>query len=224
MGTLNHTVKILEKEQLTHNVLRFVMERPDGFEFAAGQAIELTLDPPASGIDPAPFTLTGLNTADSLEIMFKVYPTHHGMTLGMSKLNKGNSVQISDAWDSFQYQSEGVFIAGGTGITPFIALIRQLNAKRQLNGNQLIFANKKEEDIFLKTELSSLLGNHFVNILSEEKNVQYYKGRINADFLKDHITNFDQSFYLCGPGNFSIDIKAHLLKLGAKENSIITEY
>ncbi|GJM30153.1 MAG: phenol hydroxylase [Cyclobacteriaceae bacterium] len=224
MGTLNYSVRILEKEPLTHDVIRFVLERPEHFEFSAGQAIELTINQKAFITDAAPFTLTGLNSDNNLEIIFKVYPSHNGMTLGMSKLNKGDQLFIGDAWDSFKYRSAGIFMAGGTGITPFIAILRQLNAVNKLGGNKLLFANKTAKDIFLREELTTLLGSNFINILSREDKDHNSYGRIDQRFLKDCIYDINQSFYLCGPGSFSMDIRSHLINLGVDESSIISEY
>ncbi|MCB9050504.1 MAG: flavodoxin reductase [Lewinellaceae bacterium] len=224
MSELMHTVRILGKEQLTHDVARLDLERPEGYLFTAGQAIELTINQPGFLTDAAPFTLTGLSTLESLEIIFKSYPSHNGMTLAMSGLKCGDTLRIGKAWDSFEYKSPGVFIAGGAGVTPFIAILRQLAATRRLNGNKLIFANKTAEDIFLTDELAMLLGSNFLNILSREKHPSYAFGRIDADFLKAHISSPDQAFYLCGPGSFSPDIKNLLLTLGAQEGLIISEY
>ena len=224
MSRLKHTVGILETTALTHNVIRLVLERPEGFQFSAGKAVELTINQPEFITDAAPFTLTGLPTQDTLEIIFKVYPAHRGMTLGLSKLRSGDVLLIGDSWNSFTYQSPGVFIAGGSGITSFVALLRQLQATHQLNGNQLIFANKTTRDMLLQDELSDLLGDKFINILSEERTHQHHYGRIDAGFLKEHITNFNRLFYLCGPDRFSLDIGDHLLHLGAKKSALVTEY
>ena len=58
---------------------------------------------------------------------------------------------ITPAWDSFKYKKPSLFIAGGTGITPFIAIIRDLvNKNIDSNNIDLLWANKTHEDIFLK--------------------------------------------------------------------------
>lgn len=224
MGKLKHKVCILQKDWLTHNIIRLKLEKPEGFGFRPGQAIELTIDAKPYLSDAAPFTLTGLHTAPNLELIIKVYPQHNGMTLGLSKLNEGDSLWISDAWNSFSYKGKGTYIAGGSGITPFIAILRDLNANGGVNGQTLIFANKSEKDIFLKNELSAIKGLRFVNILSEEKVGGYGYGRIEKDFLQDHILDFNHFFYLCGPGRFSLDIKEQLIGLGADESKIFSEY
>jgi ferredoxin-NADP reductase len=45
-------------------------------------------------------------------------------------------------------------------------------------------------------------------------------GRIDREFLKEQISDFNQPFYLCGPGNFAEDIKGYLINLGAGDNLV----
>ena len=217
---MEHNLKIKEKNWLTHDVMQFTMEKPEGFQFTAGQAIEATLDDPKFKNDWAPFTLTSLNTDEYLEFTIKCYPKHEGMTLALSKLGKGDHFIITDPWDSFINKGAGVFIAGGTGITPFIALLRQIKVDGTVQGSTLIFSNKREEDIFHFTEFKSILGDHFINVLTQEKMEPFLYGRIDKSFLQKHIKNFDQPFYLCGPDNFAEDIKGYLEEIGAGENLI----
>lgn len=224
MSDLPYTVQITEKEWLTQDVIRFQLEKPPGYHYRAGQAIELTINDPGFLNDAAPFTLTSLNEAEELEIIFKVYPTHRGMTWSLSRLVAGKTLLIGDAWDSFVYRKPGVFIAGGTGVTPFIAILRRLKAKGELEGHQLIFANKTGNDIFLEKELSALLGNNYINILSRHHCDIYYFGHVDQAFLQQQPFKKDQCFYVCGPGGFSASVEKALLALGVKQTSIITEY
>jgi len=219
-----HQVKILNRKWLTHNVLNLRIERPEGFEFSAGQAIELTIDNPAFKGDWAPFSLTGLNTEQNLELIMKVYPEHNGMTLGISHLKPGDNLLISDAWDSYRNLGPGVFIAGGTGVTPFIAILRQLRKEGRVDGSTLFFSNHTERDIFLKEEFTEMLGRNFVNILTQQVESPHLFGRIDREFLEKHITNFNQPFYLCGPGNFPEDIREHLVALGAVRELVNISY
>lgn len=217
---MSHKVEILQKEWLTHNVMRLKLERPKGFDYKAGMAIEATLD--ETGFDDkwSPFTMTSLPTQDELEFTIKVYAEHEGLTLALSKLNEGESFLITDSFDTFKNKGPAVFIAGGTGVTPFIALLRQLEVDDEIDGSQLFFANKKEKDIFMADEFTQVLGKNFVNVLSEEDNKPYLHGIIDKDFLKKHIDNFDQPFYLCGPPGFADDIGGYLKELGAGEDLV----
>ena len=215
---MSHKVEILNKEWLTHNVIQLKLERPEGFEYKAGQAIEATLDETGFEDKWSPFTMTSLPTQEKLEFTIKVYPEHKGLTLALSKLNKGESFLISDPFDTFQNKGPSVFIAGGTGVTPFVALLRQLEVDDKVGSSRLFFANKKEKDIFMADEFTQMLGKNFVNVLGEEDKEPYLHGLIDKDFLKKHIDDFDQPFYLCGPPGFSDDIAGYLKELGVGDD------
>ena len=217
---MEHTVKIEHKKWLTHDVVRFTIEKPGNFSYDAGQAVEITLNDPKFKDDWAPFTLTSLNRDDHLEFTIKIYESHNGMTLALSKLKEGDSFIITDPWDSFKNKGPGVFIAGGTGVTPFIALLRQMEVDATIGDSQLFFSNKTEKDIFLYNEFKSILGDNFINVLTRENKEPYLHGRIDKEFLKKHITNFSQPFYLCGPDNFADEIKGHLKELGAGDDLV----
>lgn len=217
---MEHKLKIKQKYWLTHDVMQFTLEKPDGFTYNAGQAVEVTLDDPKFKDKWSPFTLTSLNKDDNLELTIKSYPKHKGMTLAVSKLEKGDHFIITDPWDSFKNKGPGVFVAGGTGVTPFIALLRQMKVDDKVDGSKLIFSNKTEGDIFLFHEFKRILGDNFINVLTEEKMEPFVFGRINKAFLKKHISDYNQPFYLCGPDNFADDIKGYLKELGAGDDLI----
>ena len=217
---MTHTVRIVHKNWLTHDVMRLTIEKPESYSFTAGQAIEATIDHPRFRGEQAPFTLTSLNRDKFLELIIKVYTGHNGMTLAISKLEEGDTLIITDPWDSFINRGPGVFIAGGTGITPFIAILRQLQAEERLPGSLLILSNKTEKDIILYDELSRMLGKSFINILTREKKENYMFGRIDLKCLKDHITDYNRPFYICGPGNFVIQIRNQLYELGINKDLV----
>lgn len=217
---MEHKLEIKQKKWLTHNVMQFTLEKPKEFTFSAGQAVEVTLDDPKFKNKSAPFTVTSLNQDDYLEFTIKSYPEHQGITLALSKLEKGDHFIITDPWDSFNDKGPGVFIAGGTGVTPFVALLRQMEVDGTLEGSKLIFSNKKEQDIFLHHEFNRILGTNFIQVLTQEKKRPFLYNRIDKEFLKKHISNFDQTFYLCGPKGFAEDIKGYLEELGAGDDLI----
>jgi len=170
-----------------------------------------------------PFTFTCLNSEPYLEFTIKIYQSHNGITNELGKLNPGAELIIRDVWGAISYKGKGVFIAGGAGITPFISIFRELRTKNEIPGNTLIFANKTKADIILESELSEMLGNSFINILSDEKVDNYFHGIISEDFLKNHISDLNRKFYICGPPPMMDAILKQLANLGIGENSITLE-
>ncbi len=217
---MEHQVELLKKEQVTHDVVRLTMQRPNGYSFIAGQAIELGLDQPGVEGKRAPFTLTGLDSDEHLTLMIKCYPQHHGMTERIAELKEGDKIIISDAWDTINLQGPGVFVAGGTGMTPFIAIMRQKKVDGTLPGNTLFFFNKKREDVFLEDELRRLLGSEFHSVLSEEEVAGHLYGMVSADLFKQHLSNPDRPYYVCGPEGFVKAVQGSLSSMGVEEKML----
>lgn len=218
-----HIVKIIGIEQVTHDVKRFQLEKPHGYSFIPGQATEVSINSPELKDEKRPFTFTCLNREPYLEFTIKIYPSHNGVTNELGKLKPGAELIIRDVWGAISYKGEGVFIAGGAGITPFISIFRDLRTKNEIPGNTLIFANKTKADIILEHELRDMLGNAFINILSDEKGIGYFHGMITGDFLKANIGDSGRKFYLCGPPPMMDAVKKQLASLGVGDNAITLE-
>lgn len=220
----SHVVKILSAEPVTHDVKRFKVEKPAGYSFIPGQATEVTINKAGWTDKRNPFTFTSLNDWDHLEFTIKIYQDHEeGVTRELGKLNAGDEIILHDVWGAINYKGTGTFIAGGAGITPFIAIFRQLYEDGKAGGNQLFFSNKTAKDIILKDELTKILGDHFINILTQEEGSGYAHQKIDEDYLSSHITDFNQHFYICGPDQMVQDIQKALSNLGASESVVTVE-
>lgn len=219
----NHIVKIISIEPVTHDVKRFTIQKPKGYKFTPGQATEVSINTPALKNEKRPFTFTSLNDNENLEFTIKIYDSHNGVTEELGKLKQGDELIIRDVWGAIEYKGEGVFIAGGAGVTPFIAILRQLNKESKISGNKLIFSNKTERDIILHEELNEMLGKNFINTLTEEKKDGYEDRLIDYAFLKEKIDDFKQHFYVCGPPALIKAISKALTQLGAKTDKVVFE-
>lgn len=218
-----HVVKIIKSENVTHNVKRFTLSKPENYIFTPGQATDIVINLPEWKKERRPFTFTCLNDWSTLEFTIKIYDDHKGVTNKLGTLKAGDELILHDIFGAIQYKGEGVFIAGGAGVTPFIAIFRQLYKDNKIVNNKLIFSNKTSQDIILKEEFEKMLGNNFINTLTKEKTDKYDNSIINENYLKGKIKNLDQYFYICGPDAMIEDIKKDLLKLGVKEDKIVIE-
>jgi ferredoxin-NADP reductase len=218
-----HVVKINSINKINHDVLRVVTERPDDYNFTPGQATDISLNREGWKEEERPFTFTSLPDDDYLEFFIKTYPDRQGVTNELLKLKKGDELILHGVWGAIQYKKEGVFIAGGAGVTPFIAILRQLHAKNEMGENKLIFANKTKEDIFLKEEFAKMLGDNFVNILSDEETDEFAHGFVTKDFLESHIDKIHKNIYLCGPPPMHDILEKILSQLHIDKDSIVKE-
>lgn len=211
---------ILSVEAVTHDVKSFKLRRPGGFAYEVGDATELALDIEGWRDEARPFTMTSLPDDEEIEFTIKAYPDHDGVTTRLHALQPGDTLLISDPFETFRYKGEGVFIAGGAGITPFLAILRDLAKTDRLKGNQLIFANKEEKDIICAEELASMEGLGLEHILSEEDKSGYRHGQVDVALLKDLVKDTDKRFYLCGPPPMQKAVQEDLSELGVEADSI----
>jgi len=218
-----HIVRINSIYGINHDVLRVVTERPHGYNFTPGQATEVSLNMEDWKEEKRPFTYTAPPGDDYLEFYIKTYPGRKGVTNKLLKLKKGDELILHNVFGAITYKDEGVFIAGGAGVTPFISILRYLYSKNKQGENKLIFANKTQKDIILKEEFSKMLGDNFVNILSDEETAGYAHGFVTEDFLKTHIDSIHKNVYLCGPPPMLNLLEEILPKLHIDKKSIVKE-
>ena len=218
-----NTVKVTAVLSLTHDVKQIRTEKPDGFEFTPGQATEVALNKKGYQEEKRPFTFTCLPSDDYLEFVIKSYFDHDGVTKQIDEIQVGDELIIDEAWGAIEYKGKGVFIAGGAGITPFISIFRDLEAKGEVEGNKLIFSNKTGKDVILEPYCEELLGEVITSTITHEKIEGHENGMINMEFLKKHVTDYSQNFYVCGPDQMIKDISGSLKQLGASPDGIVFE-
>lgn len=208
-----HVLKILLIEQVNHNVKRFIVEKPSGFKFIPGHSAMISINKPEWKNKKRSFTFTSTNDDLVLEFTIKKYDSPESVTSKLHSLNPGDEIIISDIFGSIRYLNPGIWIAAGTGITPFLAIARQLKKDNALQENFLIYSNKTQSDIINENELRYLFGSKIIFTLTSEKKEGYEHGKINFDFLKKHIFDFKKDFYVCGPDGFVIDVKKSISEL-----------
>ena len=218
-----YPVKILECSYINHDVKRFIVEKPEGYTFIPGQATVVSIDLPEWRNELRPFTFTSLNEWPYLEFTIKIYNDHHGVTEQLGKTNAGVTLLLHDIFGTIQYRGPGVFIAAGAGVTPFIAILRDLYNQKIIAGNKLILSNKTSEDIICGKELFQMLGADFINVFTREGVIGFRERRIDRNFLIEMIRDFSSNFYVCGPDEFVKDMTGYLLSLGAVAGGIIFE-
>ncbi|SCZ62329.1 FAD-binding oxidoreductase [Thiohalomonas denitrificans] len=214
---------ILMSEFVTHDVKRFIVSKPEGFEWSPGQGVELAVDAPDWREETRPFSPTSLPEDRVLEFTIKGYPEHRGVTEKLHTLGAGDCLLISEPFGTITYQGPGTFIAGGAGITPFMAILRTLARDGQLAGNSLLFSNKTPDDVIAAKEFRYYLGERCTYLCSREAGSGCQSGRIDKAFLERHITDVDQRFYLCGPPKFVSGIKDALGSMGANPDAVVFE-
>ena len=219
-----HTVTIKQRRSLATDVLELTTTRPDGYTFEPGQATHVNIVDNEWRDQERPFTFTSRPRDPFLQFTIKIYPERDGVTDAVSALDEGDRLAIDQPFGNITFRGPGLFIAGGAGITPFLSIFRELEARSQLSGNRLIFANDREQDIIACDELKTLLGDAATFLVTEESSSIYSNRQIDAGLLREHVRHdSDEPVYVCGPPEMVSLVTAHLHGMGVPADRIVIE-
>lgn len=216
----NITLTILASEFVTPDVKRFVTDKPKGFVFSPGQALLLSIDTHEFKDIVRPYSITSVNDSKYLEFFIKSYPD--GLfSQKVTSLNAGEKFIVHGEVQGIKFKGPGIFIAGGTGITAFISMLRALYLSKNMQHVGLIYSVGEPEDVLIGAELKQMLGENLKVVFTRHKVIGFRENRIDKEFLVDTIGSFDKIFYIAGSTDFVEDISGYLLQVGAKSEQII---
>lgn len=229
-----YILKIAETWDETHNVKSFVLYTPPGFKFTAGQHIMVSFGDgrEVNGKTQIPLSISNPPT-DHNKIMI-TFKNMGGFTAELSKLTLGNELVISEPFgETFNIDERCrdniVFLAGGTGVTPFMSSIRYLLAAEKSNKVFLFNGNLTEKDIIFKSELELICSEQshieVINVLSEKAGDCWNKeeGFITEETIKKYLKDEDLNNFvwiMCGPPPMINAMKTVLKSLGVKDTNI----
>ena len=213
--------------------LNFVFSGNKIFDYKAGQFVMMKiLKDGASGALSRAYTITSLPGEGVLSFTVKRAGVFSNL---LCDLETGDKVEVSAPHGNFypaaDSGNESVFLAGGIGITPFFAIIKDLYGKKTKKRITLFYSNKRKEDIVFYKELNEIskkwknLNMIYILTRDENKDPQIKEcKRIDAEMLKKYLKDLSsKEYFICGPSMFVTGIKEQLEKTGVDRNSIKTE-
>src|SRR5690349_15824858 len=121
---------LVGQETVARGTSAFRLARPEGFAFAAGQAVNLTLvDPPETDAKGSSrtFSIASGPSESTLQIATRMRDTAFKRVLG--SLAPGAALKIRGPMGKFILPEDPsrpvVLLAGGIGITPFMSMLRE---------------------------------------------------------------------------------------------------
>lgn len=225
------------REEVAEGTMAFHLEKPAGFQFKAGQYVDISLiNPPktdSQGIIRS-FSIASAPYENELLVVTRMRNSAFKRVLAILPL--GTEVKLEGPMGSFTLHKNrakaGVFLAGGIGITPFLSILRQAAAEKLSQSLYLFYSNRRPEDAaFLKDlEILSQLSAKcaFIPSMSEmEKSKLDWQGEcgfINREMLLRHLDGLQGPiYYVAGPPAMVAAMREILTNAGVEEDDIRTE-
>lgn len=231
VSQIHNVLKVSAIKSLSKNTVAISFALPDGqkLAFSAGQYITISK------------WLSGSQTQRCYSICS--HPQDSQITIAVKEETDGlmskylnNTIQVGDElvvqgpFGDFIYPSTNdcekiVLIAGGSGISPIMSIMRTILTQNNHCQIHLLYACKDLKNMAFKQHIEAIHENHrdriavdfFISVIDE--NSLNYSGRLTPDLLVSQLNlsstkNHNTEFYICGPQKLNKMAEQTLLSHG----------
>jgi ferredoxin-NADP reductase len=222
---------------MAEGTMAFHFIKPPGFQFRAGQAMDVTLvNPPETDTEGNTRTFSIASAPFDGDLMFATRMRDTAFKRVLAKAAPGLEVRMEGPSGSFvlpkKAEKPQVILAGGIGITPFVRMIRQAAHEKAPHHIYLFYSNRRPEDTCFLDRLSEAAKQnpnfHLIATMTQmDKSGREWKGEmgvINKEMLTKHLPTLQGPiYYLAGPPGMVAAMRGMLTSAGADEDDIRTE-
>lgn len=230
-----YELKLLKKEMVANETMAFHWQKPEGFEFKAGQFGDMILNDPPETDEKGnirAFSLVNAPYEQNLVTATRMRNSAYKRSLQM--MSEGSVVKFDGPHGNFTLHktetTPAVFIIGGIGITPVRSMIAQATHDHLPHDITLLYSNKTLKDAPFMSDLEDFAKQNphftFVPVMTEVKTDEWNgeKGFINEEMLKRYVSDINKPiYYLSGPAGMVKNMYKMLVNAGANEDNIKTE-
>ncbi|MFY9488405.1 MAG: FAD-binding oxidoreductase [Solirubrobacterales bacterium] len=200
---------ITSLERLTRDIvdLKIEVTEPADFSFVPGQYIDLWV--PESD-ERRSFSMAN-TPGDEVELMIKCYAGGRFSALLGGELKAGDELRFTGPYGSFRLrdsENDVLLVAGGSGMAPVLALLRQLAGERSSRTIRFFYGARTADDLFHLREINelgeSLPDFEFSPVLSDAEDELDWVGQrgLVHDAVGEYLKTGDSGAfetYACGP-------------------------
>jgi ferredoxin--NADP+ reductase len=220
-------LRVIEVQHYTDKLFRIRTERPRSSRFTAGEFVMIsTLDPETPN---RAYSITSGPYDDYLEF-YSIKVQDGPLTSRLQHVKVGDEILVSDKptgtliLANLELGGHLVMMASGTGIAPFISLLREPETYDLFENITVTWTTRThaEQDCY-RDFLNEMPIEYISTVTQEPAELQ---GRIQK-FMADGTVKIDNPEYqrimLCGSMDFNNDLKEHFTALGFSEGNKRTQ-
>ena len=220
------------EETPTTQTLRF--DRLDGAlpPFRPGQYVSLTVEI-GEVKTTRPYSISSRPGAQHLDLTVKREPSGF-VSPYLLEQAPGWEVTTSGPAGSFVHEplrdrGPVVLLSGGSGITPFMSMLRHFAAEGFPAPVHLIHGSREVDDVIFESEFTRLSARHdsfdALSVISRPPpGYTGPSGHLDADLISQQVGDIaGASFFVCGPNGFIEHVVGQLRSLGAADHAIRRE-
>ena len=210
-----HPVKVESNVEIARDV--FILSYPRDHVFVAGQVVGISI---IENAEPRLYSIASGNKDEMIRLLYNIKPDGE-VSPSLAGLKAGDTLYVSAPFGSFYGTAKpAVFIASGTGIAPFVSMLRSGLDKDKT----LIHGGRMLESFYFNDELTEILGEeNYIRCCSQETGDGVFEGRLTEYIRKHQNMQKDKKYYLCGLAEMVVETRDLLIEKGIPFENIIAE-
>ncbi len=218
------------KETPDVTLFRFEPEDKTRMDFEPGMFVMVAyVDPATKEKTARAFSIASAPSQDFLE--FYISMVHGKLTSRLENAKVGERYYITGPYGQFKFSPDAdrkvLFLAGGTGLAPFMSMLREIKLLSSGNDVSMLYSVKYPNEVIRKSELAELgsqinLKTH-ITVTRPQPGDGWtgQTGHIDSEMIKRYAPDFaERMTYICGPLNFAQAMKDALMALGVPSERI----
>lgn len=232
-----YRVKLLGREEVAEGTIAFHLEKPAGFEFKAGQYLDVTqISPPEKDNEGIARSLSIASAPEEKDLIFATRMRNTAFKRVMKTMPLGSELEIEGPYGSFTLHNNAarpaVLLAGGIGITPFRSMLLQAANKKLPHRLILFYSNRRPEDAAFLEEIQKLQKSNekftFVGIMTAmEKSTRSWNGEkdhLSVELIAKYCKDLSAPiYYVVGPPGMVVSVRKTLNDAGVNDDDIRSE-
>lgn len=229
--------RLLERRMVAARTLAATVERPSGFDFRAGQYVDVTLqNPPYDDLLGPTRSFSIASAPGERDLLLLMRMRDSAFKRSLAELPIGAPLLLDGPADDLGLEpdprSPVVYLAGGVGIAPFLGVLREAAATTGRLPATLFYSNRRPEDGAYLGELRDLelrlTGFRFVPTMTQlATSEQRWSGeteRLSTAMLQRHLPALrGPRYYLSGSTTFISGLCQQIERAGVPAGDIRIE-
>lgn len=229
-----HKARLARREIVAEGTMAFYFSKPSAFRYQAGQSVLVKLiDPPETDNEGDARTFTIASAPHEPELMIATRMRDTAFKRVLKTAPMGTAVSIDGPNGEMVLHDDtarpAVFLAGGIGITPFLAMARHAANERLPHRLYLFYSNRRPEDAAFLSELQKIeqLNSNYrliATMAEPEKSAQRWSGEtgfIRREMLERHLADITSPmYYFAGPPPMTMAMRQLLESIGIGEQAM----
>lgn len=226
-------------EKRSPSVSSFFFRLSEPFAFRPGQHVTVKLTAPDGYTAQRSYSLAsspGSNRTQDIELVIErleggeVSPFFHEVAEVGDEIELGGPIGGHFVWQP-EKDGAALFIGGGSGVVPFMSMLRYRTATASKVPVTLVFSARRRSDLLFLDELSALADRQDgftlkIALTRESQPHPFRAGRIDADFIRSAVGSMTaplQNVLICGSNPFVETAAVGVLAAGVEAAHVKTE-